>query len=117
LSLNDIFERPDESRNDRLQYRDNLRFSVQDTMMEVKHAPETNEGRFYVEGPQEDLGYLTYSLQDDTFTVEHTFVDDELKGTGAARKLVDEAVRFARENRYEIEANCEYAAHVIKKYY
>ncbi len=85
--------------------------------VEVKHTQKDDEGRFFVEQSGKELGYLDYTLDDRSMTIEHTVVEDELKGTGAARMLVDEAYRFATERQYSIASNCEYGAHVLKKYY
>lgn len=85
--------------------------------IEIHHSTGDKEGRFFIEGTDEDLGYLEYRSEDGTLTVEHTVVGDELKGSGAARQLVDEFVKFANDNQYQIKSNCDYASHVMKKYY
>lgn len=49
--------------------------------------------------------------------IEHTEVREQLKGTGTGKKLVDKAVEHGRSSGYEVTAECEYAAHVLKRDY
>lgn len=89
--------------------------------VDIQHRTGDRGGRFYVEGADKDIGYLDYKVDKDVLTIvltiEHTVVEDELKGTGAARQLVDEAVKFATGKNYRIESTCDYATHVLGKYY
>ncbi len=60
-----------------------------------------------------EVGYLTYSIDDGTLDIEHTVVDPEMRGQGIARKMVDAAAQFCRDEGLKIKASCSYAAHVL----
>jgi predicted GNAT family acetyltransferase len=42
-------------------------------------------------------------------TIDHTWVSDELRGQGIARKLLDDLVAWARSSHTKIIAVCPYA--------
>lgn len=76
-------------------------------MLEIKKSKE----KFYI-GDNEDnpLGEITLSNMDEnTITIEHTIVKDELKGQGAAKQLVKKVVDFAREENKKVIPVCTYA--------
>ncbi len=43
------------------------------------------------------------------FTIDHTFVDDSLRGQGMASKLVQAAVDEITKRQGEVKATCSYA--------
>lgn len=47
--------------------------------------------------------------------IEHTEVDESLKGKGVGLQLVTEAVEYARENNIRIVPVCSFAAAIFKK--
>lgn len=49
------------------------------------------------------------------FCIDHTFVDDSLRGQGIAGKLVQAAVREIQNKGGKITATCSYAAHWLEK--
>jgi predicted GNAT family acetyltransferase len=61
------------------------------------------------------VGELTYTIDGTRMTIRHTEVDFALRGTGAARKLVDAAVQWARAENLKIASRCDYAAEVLAK--
>ena len=42
-------------------------------------------------------------------TITHTFVDASLRGQGMAKKLVEEVISIAQNEKYNIRATCSYA--------
>lgn len=82
--------------------------------MEIAHQKGSN-GEFYIAEGEDKLGFLQYHIYNKKLVIDHTEVGEKLKGTGSARKLVEEAIRFAEAEGYEISAECTYAAHVLKK--
>lgn len=46
-------------------------------------------------------------------TIDHTFVHPSLRGQGIALGLVEEVVRYARENNLKIIPLCSYAVKVL----
>ncbi|KRO18057.1 GNAT family N-acetyltransferase [Lacticaseibacillus saniviri] len=71
-------------------------------------------GRFYLENPEHQLlAEITFqSIADDTaYSIDHTFVDESLRGQGIAAQLVDAVVQKARAEHKMIQPLCTYAVH------
>lgn len=84
--------------------------------MEVKHQKEENNGRFYIEIDGEQKAEMTYIFKNEhIIDINHTEVDDSLKGEGVGYKLIDAVVAFMRENNLKAVASCPYVEHVFKK--
>ena len=49
------------------------------------------------------------------YNIEHTFVDESLRGQGIASKLVEEAVKEIKEKGGKVEATCSYAKKWIEE--
>ncbi len=78
--------------------------------IEVQHAEDDNHGSFYVADGDEHVAEMTYIRQDaQLVTIDHTVVDDRLRGQGVARKLLDAAVAWARETGTRLFVTCPYA--------
>ncbi|TDL98069.1 N-acetyltransferase [Macrococcus brunensis] len=52
---------------------------------------------------------------DDKIVIDHTEVSDELQGQGIGRKLVEAAVKYARDNNKKIVPVCSYAKKVLEE--
>lgn len=61
------------------------------------------------------LGEITWTLLGDVMVMDHTFVSDELRGQGVAKKLLDKAAVFARENELKMEPVCSYVVAAFNK--
>ncbi len=82
--------------------------------MEIQRDEHGKKGAFYIEKDGEWLAELAYTKADDSrIEIDHTEVDESLRGEGIGEKLVEEAVRFARENNLKIVATCPFAKKVI----
>ena len=78
--------------------------------LEVRQEDKGTEGVFFHEKDGKRLAVLTYfRLGPSLLEIEHTEVDDSLRGTGAGRQLLDAAVAFARATQAKIQATCPYA--------
>ena len=56
------------------------------------------------------IAEVTFQKPDEhTILIDHTFVDDCLRGQGIASKLMLEAVSYAKSNDKKIRATCSYA--------
>lgn len=62
------------------------------------------------------LAEITWTLLGDVMVMDHTFVDEELRGGGVAKKLLDRAADFAREHEYKMEAVCSYVVTAFNRY-
>ena len=80
--------------------------------MNIKHIEKGGRGAFLVKGENGDrLAELTYVTAGETgFTIDHTQVDESLRGQGVGEKLIDEAVKYARDKGLKISATCPYAS-------
>ncbi|KAA0957173.1 N-acetyltransferase [Planococcus sp. ANT_H30] len=52
----------------------------------------------------------------DVMVIEHTFVDESMRNKGLAKKLLDQAVNFARKNNFKVEPVCSYAVTAFDRY-
>lgn len=53
---------------------------------------------------------------EDTVDVNHTFVDDSLRGQGVAGKLMEELVKELRNNKLKAVLTCSYAVSWFNKH-
>ncbi len=75
-----------------------------------------SKGAFYVEENNVRLAEMTFSKAGtDTIIIDHTEVSEALKGTGAGKKLVTEAVEYARKNNLKIIPLCPFAKSVFER--
>ena len=49
------------------------------------------------------------NLDDNTIIIDHTFVDDSLRGQGIAAKLMLEVIDYAKSTNKKIKATCSFA--------
>lgn len=85
-------------------------------MENIRQQEKDNRGDFYIEVDGERKGSLRYLLFDSgRMVLVHTEVSAELKGQGAGRKLLNRAVRDARERGFRILPQCPYARRVMYK--
>lgn len=81
--------------------------------MNIRHAPESDGGEFFVEGDGDRVAEMTYALEGSVMNIRHTYVDAALGGKGLGKQLVGQAVQFARENGLQVKATCSFARAVL----
>jgi uncharacterized protein len=81
----------------------------------VIHVPAGHKGAFIIERAGKRLAELAYSMAGEKAIIDHTTVDDALRGTGAGKHLVEAAVQWAREEKRKILPLCPYAKSVFDK--
>jgi predicted GNAT family acetyltransferase len=85
------------------------------TALTVQHETRPEGGAFVLMGDR-PLGEMHYvRLGPKLINIDHTQVDDSLRGQGAARKLLDTAVAWARETQTQVKATCPYAKAQFEK--
>lgn len=85
-------------------------------MFEIKHNDTVTKGEFYIGEDGHHLAEMTYSWAgEDKFIIDHTWVDDSLRGQNVGRQLVDRAVALAREKNVSILPLCPFAKSVFDK--
>jgi hypothetical protein len=84
--------------------------------MEIKHMDDSTRGMFFIEMEGKVVAKMTYVYANPKlFIIDHTEVGPELKGTGAGKKLLEQAVSFARKNGLKILPLCPFAKSVFDK--
>ncbi len=85
-------------------------------IMEVKNIEREDKGNFIAEVENNEAGILEYTWQSEReFSIDHTEVYDEYQGMSVGKKLVLEAVDYARKNDAKIIPNCPYAKSIFEK--
>jgi uncharacterized protein len=65
---------------------------------------------------QKVIGHISYSIESNVLTIEHTVVDEYYKGQGLASKLTEELIAFAKTKDYKIKPVCSYAVSYFSKH-
>jgi predicted GNAT family acetyltransferase len=81
----------------------------------IEHETLGAKGAFFIRQDGKRLGALTYSRSPSVTILDHTEVSDALRGTGAGRRLVAEAVRWARAEGIKLLPLCPFAKSVFDK--
>ncbi len=79
---------------------------------------QVEENRIYTEDENgKVLAEITFVKKNDrTYDIDHTFVDDTLRGQGIASVLVEKAVKEIRSRGFEVSATCSYAKKWMEKH-
>lgn len=84
--------------------------------MEVKQKENGERGQFFIEKEGVFLAQMTYVWAGkDRIIIDHTEVNEALKGMGAGKQMVSKAVDFAREKGIKIIPLCPFARSVFDK--
>lgn len=74
------------------------------------------KNRIYYEENGKTLAEVTFIGDEEVLTINHTFVDDRLRGQGIASKLVQEAVNEIKRQNKKVQASCSYAVKWLEKH-
>lgn len=84
--------------------------------MLIQHKQVKNNGKFFVESDGNILAEMTYTMPSpDKMIIEHTEVNDELRGQNVGYQMVLTAVEYARTQHLKIVPRCPFAHSVFKK--
>jgi predicted GNAT family acetyltransferase len=81
----------------------------------VRHLASGQRGAFVLERDGKRLAELTYTVAGSRVILDHTQVDDAMRGTGAGARLVEAAVQWARAEERKLLPLCPYAKSVFDK--
>ncbi|MGQ4833899.1 MAG: GNAT family N-acetyltransferase [Candidatus Asgardarchaeia archaeon] len=81
---------------------------------EVKHSKTSRW--FYIRLGRGKAAYLKYSINGNVMSLDSTYTPEEFRGRGIAKRLMEEAIKYAKENGLKIKPVCSYAVHFFKKY-
>ena len=82
---------------------------------EIEHEQSGHRGAVVVRKDGERLAEMTYTVAGSRVIIDHTDVDDRLRGSGVGRKLVHAAVEWARAENTRLMPLCPFAKSVFDK--
>lgn len=78
--------------------------------MDIKHIEKGGRGAFLIKADGKRVAEMTYVTAGETgFIIDHTEVDESLRGQKIGDELLAEAVSYAREKGLKIYATCPFA--------
>ncbi|MCB0669998.1 MAG: N-acetyltransferase [Saprospiraceae bacterium] len=91
-------------------------FEFETIFMQVKLEQNGSKGAFFIEESGDRLAAMEFSMAGtDKMIIDHTEVDDRLRGKGAGRILLNHLVDFVRENNIKVIPLCPFARSVFQK--
>ena len=82
----------------------------------ISHEQHGAKGAFVIDRQGQRLAEMTYSRAgEQLIIIDHTDVSDVLRGTGSGKRLVEQAVEWAREQQMQIIPLCPFARSVFDK--
>jgi predicted GNAT family acetyltransferase len=84
-------------------------------MDDIVNERSGTRGAFVIARAGRRLAQLHYTIGNSIAILEHTEVDDALRGTGAGARLVRAAVDWARAEKLQIMPLCPFAKSVFEK--
>jgi hypothetical protein len=81
----------------------------------VEHERAGHKGAFVWMQDGKRLAEMTYSVAGSKVIIDHTQVDDVLRGKGAGEQLVRAAVEWARKEDVKLLPLCPFARSVFQK--
>lgn len=85
--------------------------------MDISIEDNDSKGAFYLERDGRRLAEMTFSKAGQSrIIIDHTQVDDELRGQNVGKQLFLKAVAYARENKLVILPLCPFANALFKKF-
>lgn len=76
-------------------------------MIEIRFEKDKNRAAAYY--MDKEIGQATFSISENVWNLDHTFVDKEYNGQGIASNLVKTVVEGARKEGFKINPVCPYA--------
>src|SRR5882757_4002392 len=83
--------------------------------MDIQHTHSEKGGKFFIGDPDAPTAQMFYRMAGDhKMIIDHTEVSEIHKGEGVGRKLVAEAVAYARQHDMKIQPLCSFTRSVMK---
>ncbi len=84
--------------------------------MEIKHQTDNHRGSFYVEAGTKKIAQMVYVMAGPKrMIIEHTEVDESLRGKGIGEKLLETLVEYVRKEGLKVIPLCPFAKATFKK--
>jgi uncharacterized protein len=85
-------------------------------MEQIQHKFDGKKGAFFMMKEGKQLAEMSYVMAGDTnMIVDHTQVDESLKGQGVGKKLLEALVQYVREKQMLVVPLCPFANAMFKK--
>jgi len=81
----------------------------------IRHERAGHKGAFVWEQEGKRLAEMTYTVAGSRVIIDHTHVDDVLRGKGVSAQLVRAAVEWARAENVKLLPLCPFAKSVFDK--
>ncbi|HZW63848.1 MAG TPA: GNAT family N-acetyltransferase [Flavobacteriaceae bacterium] len=84
--------------------------------MNIQQEDNGKNGKFFIEIDGNQVAEMTYNYAGtDKIIIDHTEVNESLKGQGIGYKLVEASVAFLRDKNLKVVPLCPFANAVFKK--
>lgn len=84
--------------------------------MNIKQSDDTKHGAFEIFDADVKAGEMAYTWAGDSMLIiDHTDVEDQFRGQGIGRQLLDALVAFAREREIKVIPLCPFSKSVFDK--
>jgi uncharacterized protein len=84
--------------------------------MTIAHETFDHKGLFLIRKDNETIAQMTYVWAgENRIIIDHTEVDESLKGQNVGKKLLNELVAFARERSIKVMPLCPFAKAMMEK--
>lgn len=84
--------------------------------MNIKQSDDTKHGTFEIFDADVKAGEMAYTWAGDSMLIiDHTDVEDQFRGQGIGRQLLDALVAFAREREIKVIPLCPFSKSVFDK--
>ena len=82
----------------------------------MKFIYEERKLRLIDEENNEDIGYISFEIKDDTIIIISTVIYEKYQGKGMASTLIKEILEFAKTNKLKVKPLCSFVVHYIEKH-
>ena len=85
--------------------------------MKYENNRSGNGGVLTLNKEDEEVGRLTYTIfpDENKLVISYVLVHSKFEGKGMGKYLVEEGIKFARENNWKVYPHCSYARAVMRR--
>ncbi|AZI33266.1 GNAT family N-acetyltransferase [Kaistella carnis] len=85
--------------------------------MKYENNRSGNGGVLTLNKEDEEVGRLTYTIfpDENKLVISYVLVHSKFEGKGMGKYLVEEGIKFARENNWKVYPHCSYARSVMHR--
>ncbi len=82
----------------------------------IQHKQNDKRGIFYMKKDGNTVAELTYTLENQIMTIDHTEVSPSMEGNGLGSKLIEASYTFAKAENLKINPLCPFAEVVFDRH-